>query len=77
MCRAGDARRGPSSCYRRASRPRPRTAPEEPAVASDRYPVLPHIRERAHIASLEQYDALYRRSLEDPEGFWAEQAHIT
>ncbi len=38
------------------------------------YEVKPHIRERAHIASLEEYQRLYRLSLEDPESFWAEQA---
>ncbi|MEM9291715.1 MAG: acetate--CoA ligase [Acidobacteriota bacterium] len=37
-------------------------------------PVKPSIRERAHVSSLEQYRELYRRSLEDPEGFWLEQA---
>ncbi len=31
-------------------------------------------RERAHIQSLEQYRALYTRSVDDPEGFWGEQA---
>ncbi len=31
-------------------------------------------RERAHIQSLEQYRALYARSVDDPEGFWGEQA---
>ncbi len=40
----------------------------------DLYPVLPHIRERAYISSMEQYQRLYQRSLEDPAGFWAEQA---
>jgi acetyl-CoA synthetase len=30
--------------------------------------------ERAHVKSLDEYKALYRRSVEDPEGFWAEQA---
>jgi acetyl-CoA synthetase len=29
---------------------------------------------QALIASRAEYDALYRRSMEDPEGFWAEQA---
>jgi acetyl-CoA synthetase len=29
---------------------------------------------RARVSSREQYDALYRRSMEDPEGFWLEQA---
>src|ERR1700691_2000663 len=28
----------------------------------------------AHVKSLEQYEALYRRSIQDPEGFWAEIA---
>jgi acetyl-CoA synthetase len=31
---------------------------------------------RAHIGSLEQYREMYRRSLDDPEGFWREQAEI-
>ena len=29
---------------------------------------------QAHIKSLDEYEALYDRSVEDPEGFWAEQA---
>jgi acetyl-CoA synthetase len=28
----------------------------------------------AHIKSMEEYEALYKRSIEDPEGFWAEIA---
>jgi acetyl-CoA synthetase len=28
----------------------------------------------AHVKSLAEYEALYRRSVDDPEGFWAEQA---
>jgi acetyl-CoA synthetase len=39
-------------------------------------PVKPWIAERAHVASLEQYRELYRRSLEDPEGFWRDQAAL-
>ena len=30
--------------------------------------------ERAHIKTLDQYRELYRKSIADPEGFWAEQA---
>jgi acetyl-CoA synthetase len=30
--------------------------------------------ERAHIRSLEQYQRMYRRSIDDPEGFWGEIA---
>ena len=37
-------------------------------------PVKTRIAERARIASLAQYHELYRRSLEDPEGFWKEQS---
>jgi acetyl-CoA synthetase len=29
---------------------------------------------KAHVQGLEQYEALYRRSVEDPEGFWGEAA---
>jgi acetyl-CoA synthetase len=43
-------------------------------VPKDVYPVKPHIRERAHIRSLEEYERLYRLSLDSPEWFWAEQA---
>ena len=37
-------------------------------------PVKPEIQKRAHIASMEDYQRLYRRSLEEPEAFWREQA---
>jgi acetyl-CoA synthetase len=29
---------------------------------------------KAHVGSLEQYEAMYRRSVEEPEAFWAEAA---
>ena len=29
---------------------------------------------KAHVTSLEQYEAMYRRSVEEPEAFWAEAA---
>src|ERR1035437_10605325 len=29
---------------------------------------------KAHIKSLEQYEAMYRRSIDDPAAFWAEAA---
>jgi acetyl-CoA synthetase len=41
---------------------------------SDLYPVKPEIAARAHIASMEEYQRLYRLSLDNPEWFWAEQA---
>jgi acetyl-CoA synthetase len=34
----------------------------------------PEFVEKAHIKSREEYEALYRRSLDDPEGFWGEIA---
>ncbi len=32
------------------------------------------VSERAHISSMADYEALYKRSVEDPEGFWADMA---
>ncbi|MCL4078921.1 acetate--CoA ligase [Coriobacteriia bacterium Es71-Z0120] len=32
------------------------------------------VAERAYINSMEQYEEMYRRSIEDPEGFWGEMA---
>ena len=43
-------------------------------MAQDLYPVKPHIQSGARIASREQYEDMYRRSLEQPDAFWAEQA---
>ncbi len=37
-------------------------------------PPKPHITAGASIRSLDDYLALYRRSIDDPEGFWREQA---
>jgi acetyl-CoA synthetase len=38
------------------------------------FPPPPEFAARAHIGSLDAYRAMYQRSLNDPEGFWAEQA---
>ncbi|HEX6739260.1 MAG TPA: AMP-binding protein, partial [Vicinamibacteria bacterium] len=38
------------------------------------FPPPPEFAQQAHIKSLDEYRALYRRSVDDPEGFWAEQA---
>ncbi len=35
---------------------------------------LPHIEPGAHVRGMAEYEALYRRSIADPEAFWAEQA---
>lgn len=32
------------------------------------------VTERAHIKTMDEYKEMYRRSIEDPEGFWAEMA---
>jgi acetyl-CoA synthetase len=39
-------------------------------------PVKPEIAAKAHVKSLEEYQEIYRRSIEDPDGFWREQAEI-
>jgi acetyl-CoA synthetase len=39
-------------------------------------PVKPEIAAKAHVKSLTQYQEMYRRSLDDPEGFWREQSEI-
>ena len=36
----------------------------------------PEFSKKAHIKSMAEYDALYKKSVEDPDGFWAEQANI-
>ena len=38
------------------------------------YPVSEEFADNAHISS-ELYEAMYARSIEDPDGFWAEQAN--
>ncbi len=39
-------------------------------------PVKPDIAARAHLGSLEEYERLYRESIEDPEGYWRRQAEL-
>ena len=41
---------------------------------ADIYPVKPHIRQRSHLTSMEEYQRLYRLSMDNPEWFWAQQA---
>jgi acetyl-CoA synthetase len=43
-------------------------------VSDDIYPVKPPIAEGAHINSMEEYERLYRLSLDNPDWFWGEQA---
>ena len=32
------------------------------------------VKDHAWISSMDQYEAMYKKSVDDPEGFWAEQA---
>ncbi len=38
------------------------------------FPPPPEFSKKAHIKSMAEYEEIYRRSVEDPEGFWAEMA---
>ncbi len=38
------------------------------------FPPSKEFSERAHIKSIEEYEKLYSRSINDPDGFWAEIA---
>jgi acetyl-CoA synthetase len=38
------------------------------------FPPPPALAAKAHIKSLAQYEEMYKRSIEEPEGFWLEQA---
>ena len=40
----------------------------------DQYPPSDSFRADAHVGSEAEYEAMYQRSIEDPEGFWGEQA---
>lgn len=41
------------------------------------FPPSKDFSEKAHIKSMAEYEALYKRSVEDPEGFWGEMAEKT
>ena len=38
------------------------------------FPPSPEFSKKAHINSMEMYEEIYQRSVDDPEGFWAEMA---
>ena len=44
------------------------------AAADDLFPPKPHISSGAHISTMDEFQRLYRLSLDDPETFWAKQA---
>jgi len=50
---------------------------EEKVELKEIYPVPDAVREKAYIKSRAEYDKLYKRSIEDPEGFWGEVAEET
>ncbi|MCD6308105.1 MAG: AMP-binding protein, partial [Candidatus Latescibacteria bacterium] len=39
-----------------------------------KFPVPESFRKNAHISSMEQYEEMYKKSIDDPEAFWAEYA---
>ncbi|MEM7231048.1 MAG: AMP-binding protein, partial [Planctomycetota bacterium] len=43
-------------------------------MAEDRYPPPAAFSANSHVGSLEDYRALYDRSIQDPEGFWSDEA---
>jgi len=50
---------------------------EQKVELKEVYPVPDAVREKAYIKSRAEYDKLYKRSIEDPEGFWGEVAGET
>ena len=44
------------------------------SIEDRKFAPLPEFSEKAHIQSFEQYQALHRRSIEEPEAFWGEVA---
>ncbi len=39
------------------------------------YPVLEHIRKRSYLKSRDEYTAMYKKSIDEPDEFWREQAN--
>lgn len=44
------------------------------AAKEEKYPPPRDFQKKAHVKSFAEYSRLYKRSVEDPEGFWAERA---
>lgn len=38
------------------------------------FPPSKEISERAHIKGIKEYEKIYKKSVQDPEGFWGEMA---
>ncbi len=47
---------------------------EESVSGEEVYPVPKHMKDRAHVNSMDEYEKMYKESIEDPEGFWSKQA---
>lgn len=47
---------------------------EEKVQLKEVYPVPEKIKKTAYVSGRDAYDKLYKRSIEDPEGFWGEIA---
>jgi len=47
---------------------------ESVAAKEEKYPPPRDFQKKAHVKSFAEYSRLYKRSVEDPEGFWAERA---
>lgn len=52
----------------------PKKKTESVAAKEERYPPPRDFQKKAHVKSFAEYSRLYKRSVEDPEGFWAERA---
>jgi acetyl-CoA synthetase len=52
----------------------PKKAVKSSASRKEIYPPPKDFKKRAHIKSLKAYREIYRRSVDDPEGFWSERA---
>jgi acetyl-CoA synthetase len=40
------------------------------------FPPAPEFARTAHVSSIEEYQALWNRAKDDPEGFWGEKARL-
>ncbi|MCD6199148.1 MAG: acetate--CoA ligase [Deltaproteobacteria bacterium] len=52
----------------------PKKKTESVAAKEEKYPPPRDFQKNAHVKSFAEYSRLYKRSVEDPEGFWAERA---
>jgi hypothetical protein len=49
----------------------------DPKVLAEKpYPPAEEFQKRARVRSMEEYEAMYRRALDDPEGFWLSRPNL-